>query len=119
MLSPKRILLAFSYTVKGLRSAWRTEAAFRDDVLLVVLVQLLCLWLQPPLGLWLLFGLSNALLLVTELLNTGLEYLADHASTDHHTLLGSAKDVGSAAVFILLVFNTIVLAVIAYLHWHR
>lgn len=118
MLSPKRILLAFSYTVKGLRSAWHTEAAFRDDVLLVVIVQLLCLWLQPPLWLWLLFGLSNALLLVTELLNTGLEYLADHASTDHHLLLGSAKDVGSAAVFILLVFNTILLSVIAYLHWY-
>lgn len=118
MLSPKRILLAFSYTVKGLRSAWQTEASFRDDVLLVLLVQALCLWLQPPLWLWLLFGLSNALLLVTELLNTGLEYIADHISTAEHSLLGGAKDVGSAAVFILLVFNSIVLAVIAYLHWH-
>ena len=118
MLSPKRILLAFSYTIKGLRSAWRTEAAFRDDILLVVIVQALCLWFQPPLWLWLLFGLSNALLLVTELLNTGLEYLADHASMEHHSLLGSAKDVGSDAVFILLVFNSLLLGVIAYLHWH-
>ena len=117
MLSPKRILLAFSYTVKGLRSAWRTEAAFRDDVLLVVLVQLLRLWLQPPLWLWLLLGLCNALLLVTELLNTGLEYISDHISTDTHSLLGSAKDVGSAAVFVMLCFNSLLLGVVAYLHW--
>ena len=117
MLSPQRILLAFSYTVKGLRSAWRTEAAFRDDVLLVLIVQALCLWLQPPLWLWLLFGLSNALLLVTELLNTGLEYLADHASTDHHTLLGSAKDVGSAAVFMMLFVNLLLLLTVVYQVW--
>ena len=117
MLSPKRILLAFSYTVKPLRSTKKTEDAFRDDVLLVILVQLLCLWFQPPLWLWLLFGLTNALLLVTELLNTGLEYIADHISTDTHSLLGSAKNVDSEAVFVLLFFNSLLLGVIAYLHW--
>lgn len=117
MLSPKRILSAFSYTLKGLRSAWRSEAAFRDDVLLVVGVQLFCLWLQPPLWLWLFVVLGNALLLVVELLNTGIEYIADHISTEHHVLLGSAKDVGSAAVFILLCFNCLLLGVMIYLRW--
>ena len=117
MLSPLRILRAFSFTVKGLRSAWRTEAAFRDDVILVALTQLFCLWIAPPLWLWLIFCLSSAMLLVTELLNTGIEYLADHISTDHHPLLGNAKDVGSAAVFILLCLNGLFLAVMAYLRF--
>lgn len=112
MLSPRRIIQAFSYTRKGLTSAWHTEASFRDDVVLVLLAQLFCLWWQPPLYLWLLFVFANALLLVTELLNTGLEYLADAISTELHPLLGNAKDVGSAAVFVLLLMNVLMLTMV-------
>ena len=114
MFSPQRIWNAFTFTRQGLKSAWQTEAAFRDNITMVIGAQLLCLWLQPPPWLWLMVVFANALLLVTELLNTGLEYIVDHISLDKHDLLGRAKDVGSAAVFIMLCMNTLLLLVVIY-----
>ncbi len=114
MFSPQRIFNAFSYSMKGYKSAWQTEAAFRDNVTMIAIAQLLCLFLQPDWSLWLFFGACNALLIMAELLNTGLEYLADHISMDQHDLLGRAKDVGSATVFTALMFNALVLLIIIW-----
>lgn len=117
MFSLKRIWNAFTYTRQGLASAWQTEAAFRDNVMMVVGAQLLCLWLQPALWLWLMVVLANALLLIAELLNTGIEYIVDHISLEKHDLLGRAKDVGSAAVFMMLLVNAIFLLTVMYQAW--
>lgn len=114
MFSPRRVYNAFTYSLQGYKSAWQTEAAFRDNVRLIVLAQALCVYLQPEWHLWLFFGACNILIIMGELMNTGLEYLADHISTDHHPLLGSAKDVGSAAVLTALLFNGLVLGVIVW-----
>ena len=114
MFSPQRILNAFNFSMKGYKSAWQTEAAFRDNVMMVVITQLFCLFLQPNWQLWLFFCACNALLIIAELLNTGLEYLADHISTEHHEFLGRAKDVGSAAVFTALALNGLTLVVITW-----
>ena len=114
MFSPKRISNAFKFSSQGLASAWQTEAAFRDNFMLFVLAQFVCLWLQPPLWLWLMMVFANILLLVTELLNTGIEYLVDHISLEFHDLLGRAKDVGSAAVMLMLILNGIVFIAILY-----
>lgn len=114
MFSPRRLYNAFSYSIKGYKSAWATEAAFRDNIRLIVLAQALCIFLQPEWQLWLFFGACNTLIIMGELVNTGLEYLADHISTDHHDLLGRAKDVGSAAVLTALLFNGIVLGFIIW-----
>lgn len=114
MLSPKRILTAFQYSKKGFQSAWKTEAAFRDNVFLICVVQTFCFYSQPDWLLWLFFLACNVLLLTTELLNTGLEYLADQISREHHPLLGSAKDVGSASVFMVLLLNTVTFTIIIW-----
>lgn len=114
MLSPQRIIKAFTYSALGFKSAWQTEAAFRDNIALIVLVQLACIFLQPVWPLWLFFVACNALLVISELFNTGLEYLADHISTDHHEFLGRAKDVGSAAVMTALLLNALVFIVIVW-----
>lgn len=116
MFSPHRVFKAFTFSMQGFKSAWTTEAAFRDDVILIILAQCFCLYVQPDGGLWLFFIACNALLLSVELLNTGIEHLADHISTDNHKLLGSAKDVGSAAMFLMLVLNVLILMVIV---WQR
>ena len=116
MFSPKRVLAAASYSIKGFKSAWQTEAAFRDDVMFVLAAQAFCIYVQPTWALWLFFIACNALFLMAELFNTGLEYLADHISLEHHHLLGRAKDVGSAAVLTILVLNFICLATII---WQR
>ena len=103
----KRIYNAFFYSLNGLKAAYKNEAAFRQELILsTVLI---------PLGLWLgQTGLEKALLvtvvllvLIVELLNTGIETLVDRISREHHELSGMAKDVGSAAVLLSL-FNVLV-----------
>lgn len=89
--------------MKGLRAGWRHEASFRFEVCLGVLV--------IPLGLYLGQGALEKLALVlpmflvlsAELLNSAIEAVVDKVSPEFHELAGRAKDMGSAAVFVLLV----------------
>lgn len=97
-----RVFRAAGYSIAGLRAALTTEAAFKQEALLFLVL--------APLGLWLgNTGVERALLvgslflvLIVELLNTGIEVLVDRVSTDIHHLSGRAKDIGSAAVFLSL-----------------
>ncbi len=97
-----RINAAFFNSLKGFKATWRHEEAFRQEVLLLIFA--------APLGIWLgKTGVEKALLLasvllvlIVELLNTGIEIVVDRISFEHHELSGRAKDVGSAAVLIAL-----------------
>ncbi|MDX1593166.1 MAG: diacylglycerol kinase [Gammaproteobacteria bacterium] len=98
-----RIRHALGYSLAGLRAAWRHEAAFRQEIALVVLL--------APLGLWLgQNGVERALLLgvlglvvVCELVNSAVEAAIDRHGPEHHELAGRAKDAGSAAVLVAIV----------------
>jgi len=97
-----RLVRACGATRKGLAAAWRDEAAFRQELMLMLLLAPLTLWLQlPRLDTVLLLALM-ALVLVAELLNSGLEAVVDMTSPGFHTLAAKAKDCGSAAVFVAL-----------------
>ena len=101
-LSLVRVWRAMQYSEQGLRSAWQDEAAFRQELVAALLLAPLTLWLQlPRLDTVLLLALM-ALVLVAELLNSGLEAVVDMTSPDFHLLARKAKDCGSAAVFIAL-----------------
>lgn len=101
-LSLGRVVRAMQYSEQGIRSAWRDEAAFRQELVLTLLLAPLTLWLNlPRLDTVLLLALMG-LVLVAELLNSGLEAIVDMASPEIHTLAGKAKDCGSAAVFVAL-----------------
>jgi len=98
----RRVVNATFFSLAGLRAAWRSEAAFRQECALAIVL--------IPLGVWLgnnavervlLIG-SCLLVLIVELLNTAVEFVVDRVGTDHHELSGHAKDVGSAAVFVSL-----------------
>ncbi|MGA2779489.1 MAG: diacylglycerol kinase [Steroidobacteraceae bacterium] len=100
-----RILRAFGYSLQGFRHAWHEEAAFRQELLLSLVV--------VPVGLYLGHnGVERALLvgpmlliLIVEILNSAVEAVVDRSGTERHPLAGMAKDMGSAAVllsFILL-----------------
>lgn len=99
----RRLPAAARYSAAGLRAAVRHEAAFRQELLVGVPAIGLALWLAP--GRWAALAMIGSVLLVwlVELLNSAVEALADALSTEHHPLLGRAKDLGSAAVFISLV----------------
>lgn len=97
-----RIVRALRYSLQGLGAAWRHEAAFRQELALVVILTPIGLWLgNTAMERLLLVGVL-ALVLIIELINSAIEALADAISTDHHPLLGRAKDIGSAAVLLAL-----------------
>jgi diacylglycerol kinase (ATP) len=97
-----RVFHALRYSAAGLRAAVRHEAAFRQELLLGVPLLVAAPFLAP--GRWqlLVMVVSVVAVLVVELLNSAIEALSDALSTEHHPLLGRAKDLGSAAVMLSL-----------------
>lgn len=96
----RRLLLAFVNSWKGFKGALRFEAAFRQEVALAVILLPLGLWLgKSGVEKALLLG-SVVLVLIVELLNTGIETVVDRIGLERHELSGLAKDVGSTAVLL-------------------
>jgi len=97
-----RVWRAFVVTLAGLRSTFSTQAAFRQELALVVACLPVAFVADTS-------AVGRALLvaslfgvLIVELLNTALEQTLDRVSTDYHPLTKAAKDAGSAAVFLAL-----------------
>ena len=97
-----RVLFATRHSAAGLAAAWRHESAFRQELMLALPMLLAALWLGTT---WveraLLIG-SVLLVLIVELLNSGIEAIVDRVSLDLHELSRRAKDYGSAAVMLSL-----------------
>lgn len=107
-----RLLRAFDASGKGLRGAFREEAAFRQELLFALVA--------IPLGLVLgRSGVERALLvapvlliLTVELVNSAIEATVDRIGLERHALAGLAKDIGSAAVFMSFVLCGVVWALV-------
>lgn len=99
-----RITAAALYSVAGLRAALRYEAAFRQEVWLGLLLVPAAFWVGSSAAERVLLLGSWLLVLIVELLNSAIEAAIDRIGHDHHELSGQAKDMGSAAVFLSLVF---------------
>lgn len=96
----RRLLLAFVNSWQGFKGAFSAEAAFRQEVALAIVMIPLALWLgDTPIEKALLIG-SVILVLIVELLNTGIETVVDRIGLERHELSGLAKDVGSTAVLL-------------------
>ncbi len=105
MTGLKRFYHATRYSLKGLRAAYRNEPAFRyETYAAAVLIPAAFFVAISAVQLALLVG-SCLLVLAFELVNTGLEAVVDRAGREYHELAGIAKDVGSAAVFLMLLFT--------------
>lgn len=103
-----RIVRAGAYSVAGLRAAASHEAAFRQELILFVVLAPLAFWLgRNGIERSLLIG-SLLLVLIVELLNSALEAAIDRISKEHHRLSGRAKDMGSAAVLLSLLLVIVV-----------
>lgn len=97
-----RIVHAAGYSIAGLTTAYRTESAFRQELWLAAMLVPAALWLgRGWVEVTLLAG-SVLLVLVVELLNSGIEATVDRVSLELHDLSKRAKDYGSAAVLISL-----------------
>jgi len=90
----------------GLIAAMRSEAAFRQELVALVLAVPLAIVIAPDI--WKRFALIAVILflVVVELLNTAIEKLADHVTPALHPGIGRIKDMGSAAVGVALLLAT-------------
>ena len=112
----RRIIRATRFSAQGFAQAWRYEGAFRQELVLAVVLTPAAFWLGQT-------GIQRAaliavllLVLAVELLNSAIEAAVDRHGEEHHELSGRAKDLGSAAVFVALVIVLLVWAAVA---WHR
>lgn len=112
-----RIIHATKYSMKGLKAGFVNEAAFRQESILSILMIIGAIFVARENGA---FNLVQYLLLITgpflvmtaEILNSAIEAVVDRIGNEYHELSGRAKDMGSAAVFIMLTYTTIVWALI-------
>jgi diacylglycerol kinase (ATP) len=109
-----RIIKATGYSWKGVRAAYRHEAAFRQEVWLCVVM--------IPLGLYLgANGIEKALLVssvillpLVEILNSALEAVVDRFGEEQHELSGRAKDMASAAVALAIILMATVWVLVLF-----
>jgi diacylglycerol kinase (ATP) len=109
----ERVVFASRHSWAGLRTACREESAFRQELMLLGAGVPLALWLGRG---WvettLLIG-TLVMVLIVELLNSGIEATVDRVSLEIHDLAKRAKDYGSAAVMLsLLLAGAVWLAVL-------
>jgi diacylglycerol kinase (ATP) len=108
-----RVIDAFGYSMKGLAATWKFEAAFRQEVVLGVLLTPAAFWLART-HIELILLLSSIFWVwMAELANSSVEAVVDRTGSEHHELSGRAKDIGSALVFISLVLLSLVWGIIA------
>jgi len=110
----RRIVNATFFSMAGLRAAWLHESAFRQETVLCAVLIPAAFWLgQTAVERSLLIG-SCLLVLIVELLNSGVEAVVDRVGEEQHRLSGRAKDLGSAAVFVSLALVLVVWGLIAW-----
>lgn len=114
-----RIFKAAGYSWQGIKQCYKSEAAFRQELMLLALLTPISMWLSSNAVEFILLIGSVILLLVVELLNTAIEMVVDRQGSEWHELAMHAKDMGSAAVFVmmglcLVVWVTIILS---HLDW--
>lgn len=103
----KRLVNACFFSVAGFKATWQHEEAFRQEVMLFLVSTPLAIWLgETAIEKVLLIG-SVVLVLLVELLNSAVEAVVDRVGFEHHELSGRAKDIGSAAVMLSLIWAAV------------
>ncbi|MDO3382972.1 diacylglycerol kinase [Gilvimarinus algae] len=111
-----RVMHALGYSLQGLGAAWKFEAAFRQEVIMALLLIPAAFWLASSHIELVLLIASVFWVLIAELINSSVEAVVDRTGSEVHELSGRAKDIGSAVVLLSLVLLSIVWGIIA---WHR
>lgn len=109
---PKRLFSAFFYSIAGLKAAWSTEHAFRQELMVIVPATVIALLLPVSAFQKLALIAVLVLVLIVELLNSAIEAVVDRVSFEAHPLSKNAKDIGSASVFLAMLLAGATWAVI-------
>jgi diacylglycerol kinase (ATP) len=95
----KRIFSATLNSLHGLIYGFRTEAALREEIVVLAAAILIAFFIAPSLAWYVAMVGALLIVLAVEFLNTAIEKLSDHVTPEHHIAIGRIKDFGSAAVF--------------------
>lgn len=110
----KRIFAAFSYSVDGFKAAWRYEAAFRQELVIVVIGTIVALSLRVSAFEKLMLVALMIFVLIVELINSAIESVVDRISLDPNPLSKSAKDMGSTAVALSILISVAAWATVLF-----
>ena len=103
-----RIINAAGYSWSGLKAAYTNEAAFRQELWLVIVLTPVAITFGPSYADKAILLASLIFILVIEILNSALEAVVDRFGDEIHPLSGRAKDMGSAAVLLAFVITGLV-----------
>ncbi len=95
-----RLQAAWRNSMTGLREVWRSEEAFRIEVIVLALSVPLAFWLGRDAFMTGLLIVSVLLVLIVEVINSAIEAVVDRIGPERHALSGLAKDLGSLAVLL-------------------
>jgi len=96
----QRIVDATGFSIKGLRACWENEAAFRQNLMLALVLLIASFFLARSVEQWLLLVFPLFIIIIVELLNSAIENAIDRIGHEIHELSGRAKDMASAAVLV-------------------
>ncbi len=99
----KRVLNATRYSCQGLKAAFQNEPAFREEILLTLVMIPAAMFMDVTQVERILLIATVVLVLFAELVNSALEAVVDRIGTEQHELSGRAKDIGSASVMITMI----------------
>jgi len=100
----RRVIKATGYSMKGLKSAFKSEAAVRQELALCAIFIPIALYLDISKTETIALVGSLVLIFILELVNSAIEAVVDRIGPEHHELSGKAKDIGSAAVMVAILF---------------
>ena len=98
-----RIVKAAGYSWKGIRAAWKNEAAFRQEAVAAMIATVIAFWLDVDAVSRVLMIGAVVLVIIVEILNSAIEAVVDRIGSEIHPLSGRAKDMGSAAVLLSII----------------
>jgi diacylglycerol kinase (ATP) len=107
-----RVIRALTYSWHGVRAAFQSEPAFRQEVFLTIILLPLAFWVDVSDAERVALIIPIFLMLITELVNTAIETLVERISPEWHDMSKKAKDIGSAIVLLSLVLLVISWAVV-------
>ena len=110
----KRIIRATGFSISGLHAAFRTEAAFRQELAFAVVLVPLAFFVGSTLVETALLLATLALVLIVELINSAIETIVDRVGRERNELSGRAKDMGSAAVMLSLILVVAVWSLVLF-----
>lgn len=105
---PLRVYRAFTNSCKGLHWLSRNETAFKQEMLLLLVLSTIAFLLNITIVERALLLVSLLVILLAEIVNTAIEVIVDRISLELHELSGLAKDLGSSCVFVAMVIAIVI-----------